>query len=52
MIRTLVVEDDAVANAAHVSYVGRVAGFTVAGSAASGASKKILYRSPHCVVGT
>ena len=37
MIRTLVVDDDPVAAAAHVSYVERVQGFTVAASAASGA---------------
>jgi response regulator of citrate/malate metabolism len=37
MIRTLVVEDDPVAAAAYASYVARVPGFTVAGSAASGA---------------
>lgn len=37
MIRTLVVEDDPVAAAAHVAYVGRVPGFTVAASTASGA---------------
>jgi response regulator of citrate/malate metabolism len=37
VIRTLVVEDDPVAAAAHASYVERVRGFTVAGSAASGA---------------
>lgn len=37
MIRTLVVEDDPVAAAAHVAYVERVHGFTVAASAASGA---------------
>jgi response regulator of citrate/malate metabolism len=37
VIRTLVVEDDPVAAAAHVAYVERVEGFTVAASAASGA---------------
>ncbi|GAA5118261.1 response regulator [Pseudonocardia adelaidensis] len=37
MIRTLVVEDDPVAAAAHAAYVERVRGFTVAASAASGA---------------
>ena len=37
MIRTLVVEDDPVAAAAHVAYVERVRGFDVAASAASGA---------------
>lgn len=38
MIRTLIVEDDPVAAAAHASYVDRVHGFTVAASAASGAA--------------
>jgi response regulator of citrate/malate metabolism len=38
VIRTLIVEDDPVAAAAHASYVGRVRGFTVAASAASGAA--------------
>jgi response regulator of citrate/malate metabolism len=37
VIRTLVVEDDPVAAAAHVAYVERVRGFTVVASAASGA---------------
>jgi response regulator of citrate/malate metabolism len=37
VIRTLVVEDDPVAAAAHASYVERVRGFSVAASAASGA---------------
>ena len=37
MIRTLIVEDDPLAAAAHASYVRRVRGFEVAGSAASGA---------------
>jgi response regulator of citrate/malate metabolism len=37
VIRTLVVEDDPVAAAAHVAYVQRVRGFTVVASAASGA---------------
>jgi response regulator of citrate/malate metabolism len=37
VIRVLVVEDDPVAAAAHAAYVGRVPGFTVAGSAATGA---------------
>jgi response regulator of citrate/malate metabolism len=37
VIRTLVVEDDPVAAAAHVAHVERVRGFTVAASAASGA---------------
>jgi response regulator of citrate/malate metabolism len=37
VIRTLVVEDEPVAAAAHVAYVERVRGFTVAVSAASGA---------------
>jgi response regulator of citrate/malate metabolism len=37
VIRTLVVEDDPVAAAAHVAYVERVRGFTVAASTASGA---------------
>lgn len=35
-IRVLVVEDEAIAADAHASYVGRVAGFTVAGVARSG----------------
>jgi response regulator of citrate/malate metabolism len=38
MIRTLVVEDDPIAAAAHASYVGRVQGFEVVASAASGAA--------------
>jgi response regulator of citrate/malate metabolism len=47
MIRTLVVEDDPVAAAAHVSYVGRVRGFTVAASAGSGAEAlRALARTP------
>jgi response regulator of citrate/malate metabolism len=37
VIRVLVVEDDPVAAAAHAAYVGRVPGFAVAASAASGA---------------
>ncbi|MDT7577508.1 MAG: hypothetical protein QOH17_3841, partial [Pseudonocardiales bacterium] len=37
MIRTLVVEDDPVAAAAHVQHVGRVRGFEVVASAATGA---------------
>jgi response regulator of citrate/malate metabolism len=37
MIRTLIVEDDPIAAAAHASYVGRVPGFTVSASAATGA---------------
>ena len=37
MIRVLVVEDDPVAAAANAGYVARVAGFTVAASAATGA---------------
>jgi response regulator of citrate/malate metabolism len=37
VIRTLIVEDDPVASAAEVSYVGRVRGFVVAGTAATGA---------------
>ena len=37
MIRTLIVEDDPVAAAAHASYLERVPGFTVAASAATGA---------------
>jgi response regulator of citrate/malate metabolism len=37
VIRTLVVEDDPVAAAAHASYVSRVRGFTVAASAGTGA---------------
>jgi response regulator of citrate/malate metabolism len=36
MIRTLIVEDDPVAAAAHASYIDRVRGFEVAASAASG----------------
>ncbi|MFC4946008.1 response regulator [Pseudonocardia sp. GCM10023141] len=36
MIRTLVVEDDPVAAAAHVAYVERVPGFAVAGQAGTG----------------
>ncbi|BAS08412.1 response regulator in two-component regulatory system with DpiB, transcriptional regulation of cit operon [Arthrobacter sp. Hiyo4] len=32
-IRVLVVEDEPVASAAHAAYVGRMAGFTVAGTA-------------------
>ncbi|MCU1662190.1 MAG: hypothetical protein QOI36_5638 [Pseudonocardiales bacterium] len=36
MIRTLIVEDDPIAAAAHASYVGRVRGFEVVGSAGSG----------------
>ncbi len=36
MIRTLVVEDDPVAAAAHAAYVGRVRGFEVVGGAATG----------------
>jgi response regulator of citrate/malate metabolism len=47
MIRTLVVEDDPVAAAAHVSYVGRVRGFTVAASAGTGADAlRALARTP------
>jgi response regulator of citrate/malate metabolism len=47
MIRTLVVEDDPVAAAAHVSYVGRVQGFTVAASAGCGADAlRALARTP------
>jgi response regulator of citrate/malate metabolism len=45
MIRTLVVEDDLVAAAAHVAYVGRVRGFDVVGSAASGAEALRLLAS-------
>ncbi|OLT21373.1 hypothetical protein BJF78_34205 [Pseudonocardia sp. CNS-139] len=37
MIRVLVVEDDPVAAAAHAGYVGRVPGYTVVASAATGA---------------
>jgi response regulator of citrate/malate metabolism len=37
VIRTLIVEDDPVAAAAHASYVGRMQGFTVAATAATGA---------------
>jgi response regulator of citrate/malate metabolism len=47
VIRTLVVEDDPVAAAAHASYVGRVPGFTVAGRAASGAEAlRVLASTP------
>lgn len=37
-IRVLVVEDEPVASAAHAAYVGRMAGFTVAGTAPDGQS--------------
>ncbi len=37
-IRVLVVEDEPVASAAHAAYVGRVAGFTLAGTAPDGQS--------------
>lgn len=43
-IRVLVVEDEEVAAAAHAAYVGRVAGFTVAGVARSGADAVRLLR--------
>jgi response regulator of citrate/malate metabolism len=47
VIRTLVVEDDPVAAAAHASYVGRVRGFTVTETAASGADAlRALARAP------
>ncbi|MHA6629535.1 response regulator [Pseudonocardia sichuanensis] len=47
MIRTLVVEDDPVAAAAHASYVGRVPGFTVVASAATGADAlRVLATTP------
>ncbi|GAA0902678.1 response regulator [Pseudonocardia zijingensis] len=47
MIRTLVVEDDPVAAAAHASYIERVEGFTVAGSAGSGADAlRVLAATP------
>ena len=45
MIRTLVVEDDPVAAAAHVAYVERVPGFVVAGCAATGAEALRLLAS-------
>lgn len=45
MIRTLIVEDDPIAAAAHVSYVGRVRGFEVVGSAGSGAEARRLLDS-------
>ncbi|MDT7552706.1 MAG: hypothetical protein QOI16_1242, partial [Pseudonocardiales bacterium] len=37
MIRTLIVEDDPVAAAAHAQHVGRVQGFEVVANAATGA---------------
>ena len=43
-IRVLVVEDEAVAAAAHAAYVGRVPGFEVAGVARSGADAVRLLR--------
>jgi response regulator of citrate/malate metabolism len=47
VIRTLVVEDDPVAAAAHASYVGRVRGFTVVASAATGADAlRVLAATP------
>jgi response regulator of citrate/malate metabolism len=47
VIRTLVVEDDPVAAAAHASYIERVEGFTVAGSAGSGADAlRVLAATP------
>ncbi|SHL29382.1 Response regulator of citrate/malate metabolism [Pseudonocardia thermophila] len=45
MIRTLVVEDDPVAREAHVAYVRRVPGFTVAGAAGTGAEALRLLAS-------
>jgi len=46
-IRVLVVEDEPIAAAAHASYVGRVAGFTVAGVASSAAEAgRILAATP------
>lgn len=46
-IRVLVVEDEPIAAAAHASYVGRVAGFTVAGVAHSAADAgRILTATP------
>jgi response regulator of citrate/malate metabolism len=47
VIRTLVVEDDPVAAAAHASYVARVPGFTVAANAATGADAlQVLAATP------
>jgi response regulator of citrate/malate metabolism len=47
VIRTLVVEDDPVAAAAHVAYVERVPGFAVAGCAATGAEAlRLLAATP------
>jgi response regulator of citrate/malate metabolism len=47
VIRTLVVEDDPVAAAAHASHVGRVRGFTVVASAATGADAlRVLAATP------
>ncbi|MFF7334061.1 response regulator [Streptomyces sp. NPDC008150] len=46
-LRVLVVEDDPVAADAHVLYVGRVPGFTVAGTAHTGAeARRALERGP------
>ncbi|MHA6780931.1 response regulator [Pseudonocardia saturnea] len=47
MIRTLVVDDDPVALAAHTAYVERVRGFVVAGTAAAGAEAlRVLATTP------
>lgn len=35
-IRVLVVEDEAIASAAHAAYIGRLPGFELAGSAPDG----------------
>ncbi|AJE42583.1 MULTISPECIES: response regulator [Streptomyces] len=46
-IRVLVVEDDPVAAAAHILYVGRVPGFTAVGKAQTGAeARRLLERTP------
>ena len=37
-IRVLVVEDEAIASAAHAAYIGRLPGFDLAGSAPDGQS--------------
>lgn len=47
--RVLVVEDEEVASAAHAAYVGRVAGFEVAGIARSGAEAVRLLRDDPAV---
>ena len=47
--RVLVVEDEEVASAAHAAYVGRVAGFEVAGIARSGAEAVRLLREDPAV---